>query len=108
MAGTIDVARKPSTIMSLLISDDILQAAQISETELKQEIAILLFQKNKLGLAQAQELAETPMVDFQQELANRGIHVSVDINRFPLRDLPLHINPDFDEPAPELWGSLVT
>jgi predicted HTH domain antitoxin len=31
--------------MSVLISDDILQAAQISETELKREIAILLFQK---------------------------------------------------------------
>jgi len=92
--------------MSLLISDNILQAAQISETELKQEIAILLFQKNKLGLTQAQELAEIPMVDFQQELANRGIPVSTHANKFPLRDLPLHIGPDFDEPAPELWGSL--
>ena len=87
--------------MSVLISDDILQAAQISETELKREIAILLFQKNKRGLTQAQELAETPMVDFQQELANRGIHVSVDTNKFPLRNLPLHISPDFDEVTPE-------
>lgn len=75
--------------MSVLISDDILQAAQISETELKREIAILLFQKNKIGLTQA------------QELANRGIHVSVDTNKFPLRNLPLHISPDFDEVTPE-------
>lgn len=92
--------------MSVLISDDILQAAQISETELKQEIAILLFQKKKLGLSQAQELAETPMVDFQQELTNRGIPTFINPNDFPLRDLPLHISPDFDEPTPELWGSL--
>lgn len=94
--------------MSVLISDDILQAAKISETELKQEIAILLFQKNKLGLTQAQELAEIPMVEFQQELANRGILISVDTNKFPLRNLPLHISQDFDEPMPELWGSLAT
>lgn len=94
--------------MSVLISDDILQAAQISETELKQEIAILLFQKSKLGLTQAQELAETPMVDFQRELVNRGIPVLINANEFPLRNLPLHISSDFDESTPELWGSLAT
>jgi predicted HTH domain antitoxin len=88
--------------MSILISDDILQSTQISETELKREIAIFLFQKNKLGLTQAQELAEIPMVDFQQELANRGIPISVNTNKFPLRNLPLYISPDFDEVTPGL------
>jgi len=93
--------------MSVLISDEILRAAQISETELKQEIAILLFQKKKLGLSQAQELAETPMIEFQQELINRGIPTSdiTNIDSFPLRGLPLYISPDFDVPTPELWGS---
>ena len=61
--------------MSVLISDDILQAAQISEVELKREIAILLFQQQKLGLSKARELAEMPLIEFQRELADRGIVV---------------------------------
>jgi predicted HTH domain antitoxin len=107
--------------MSVLISDDILQAAQISETELKREIAILLFQKKKLGLNEAQELAETSMVEFQQELENRGIPtVSISVAAVPisteeaplesfsrpLRGLPLQISSDFDAPMPDLWDAL--
>jgi predicted HTH domain antitoxin len=39
--------------MSVLISDEILEAAQISETELKREIAVLLFQqKNWVSVRQ--------------------------------------------------------
>ncbi|MGA9380572.1 MAG: UPF0175 family protein, partial [Phormidium sp.] len=34
--------------MSVIIPDEILQATRMSEEELKQEIAILLFQKEKL------------------------------------------------------------
>lgn len=59
--------------MSVLISDDILQAAQISEVELKREIAILLFQQKKLGLSKARELAGMPLIEFQKELSSRGI-----------------------------------
>ena len=68
--------------MSVLISDEILQAAQISETELKREIAILLFQQKKLGLSKARELAEMPLVKFQRELAMRGIIVHDDVAGF--------------------------
>jgi predicted HTH domain antitoxin len=95
--------------MSVLISDDILQSAQISEVELKQEVAILLFRKEKLGLNKARELAEMPMAEFQQELAKRGIDNSLgsieqsetndkQAERYPLRGLPLQISADFDEP----------
>jgi predicted HTH domain antitoxin len=68
--------------MSVLISDDILQAAQISEIELKREIAILLFQQKKLGLSKARELAEMPLIEFQRELAGRGIIVYDDAAGF--------------------------
>jgi|GEM_PF-6257646 predicted HTH domain antitoxin len=44
--------------MAIIISDEVLQAARISEDELLQEIAILLFQKEKLTLAQASRLAK--------------------------------------------------
>ncbi|MBE9011162.1 UPF0175 family protein [Pseudanabaenaceae cyanobacterium LEGE 13415] len=68
--------------MSVIISDDILQAAQISETELKREIAILLFQQKKLNLGKARELSGLPLVEFQRELADRGIVIHDDVTSF--------------------------
>ncbi|MBW4523994.1 MAG: UPF0175 family protein [Phormidium tanganyikae FI6-MK23] len=68
--------------MSVVISDDILKAAQISELELKREIAILLFQQKKLNLSKAREMAGLPLVEFQQELANRGIVIYDDVTGF--------------------------
>jgi predicted HTH domain antitoxin len=100
--------------MSVLISDDILQSAQISEVELKREVAILLFRQEKLGLNKARELAEMPMAEFQQELTKRGIDSLLGLveqsdkplERYPLRSLPLQISADFDEPMTELWDAL--
>lgn len=43
--------------MSLVIPDEILHATHMTDTELLQEIAILLFQKEKLTLGQASRLA---------------------------------------------------
>jgi predicted HTH domain antitoxin len=44
--------------MSVIISDEILQSAHLTADEMRQEIAILLFQREKLTLAQASSLAE--------------------------------------------------
>ncbi|MEY3881820.1 MAG: hypothetical protein RIQ94_2616, partial [Pseudomonadota bacterium] len=44
--------------MSVIISDEFLQTAKITPQEIKQEIAIFLFQKSKLTLAQAASFAE--------------------------------------------------
>jgi len=41
----------------------------MSEAEMKREIAVMLFQKEKLTLAQASCLAEMPRIRFQQLLA---------------------------------------
>jgi predicted HTH domain antitoxin len=68
--------------MSVIISDEILQAAQISEAELKRELAVLLFQQKKLGLSKARELAGIPLIEFQRELAGRGIAVQDDVAGF--------------------------
>lgn len=68
--------------MSVLISDEILQAAQMTDGELKRELAVLLFQQKKLGLSKARELAEMPLIEFQRELANRGIAMSDDVAAF--------------------------
>jgi len=68
--------------MSLAIPDEILQAARMSVTELKQEIALLLFQKEKLTLGQASRLAEMSQLQFQHLLASRQIPVHYDVTEF--------------------------
>ena len=68
--------------MSILISDDILQSARLTEDELKQEIAILLFQKEKLTLAQASRFAGMTRLQFQHLLASRKIPVHYDVAEF--------------------------
>ena len=68
--------------MSILISDDILQSARLTEDEFKQEIAVLLFQKEKLTLAQASRFAGMTRLQFQHLLASRKIPVHYDIAEF--------------------------
>ena len=68
--------------MSLIIPDEIIQATHMSEAELKQEIAVLLFQKEKLTLGQASGLAEVSQLSFQHLLASRQISVHYDVTEF--------------------------
>ncbi|MEI6043050.1 MAG: UPF0175 family protein [Chloroflexota bacterium] len=64
--------------MSFSISEDLLRATGLSETELAQEVAVMLFEKNKLTLAQASRLAGMSRMQFQHLLASRQIAVHYD------------------------------
>ena len=68
--------------MSILISDDVLTTTRMTEAEMKQEIAVLLFQKEKFTLAQASQFAEMNRVAFQHLLASRKISVHYDVEDF--------------------------
>ena len=68
--------------MSLVIPDEVLYTARMSAAELAQEIAILLYQKEKLTLGQASRLAETSQLHFQFLLASRQIPVHYDVAEF--------------------------
>lgn len=68
--------------MSLEIADDILHAAHLSADELRREIAILLFQQERLTIGQAAELAGAAQLDFQRMLAERGIAVHYGVAEF--------------------------
>jgi predicted HTH domain antitoxin len=70
------------TNVSLTIPDGLLQSARISEAELRQEIAILLFQRDKLTLAQASRFAELSRLQFQHLLASRQIPIHYDVTDF--------------------------
>ncbi len=68
--------------MGLVIPDDILQATGMSESDLKIEIAVFLFQKEKLTLEQASRLAGLQRLQFQHLLASRKIELHYDIKEF--------------------------
>ena len=68
--------------MSLVIPDQVLHAARMTPDELMQEIAILLFQREKLTLGQASRLAQMSQLQFQFLLASRQIPVHYDVADF--------------------------
>ncbi len=68
--------------MSLEISDEIIRSSGMSKEELAQEIAIMLFQRDRLTLAQAAKFAGMNRLQFQHLLASRRIPVHYDVNDF--------------------------
>ena len=66
--------------MPLTVSDELLQTAHLSEVELLQEIAVTLFQQDRLTLGQAAVFAGLTQLDMQRILASRRI--------------PLHYGPE--------------
>jgi len=68
--------------MPVTISDEVLTAAHISERELKEELALALFQKERLTLSQASRLAEVSQLTFQALLAERRIPIHYGVEEF--------------------------
>ena len=68
--------------MSVVIPDEILQTAGMTEAEVKQELALLLFQKEKLSLGQASALAGMNQFQFQRLLASRQIPIHYEVADF--------------------------
>ena len=68
--------------MSVVLSDEILASARMTEAEMRQEIAVMLFQQEKLTLAQASRLAEMHRVAFQHLLASRRIPIHYGVEDF--------------------------
>lgn len=61
--------------MSLTIPDDLLAAAQISEEEALVELAITLFQQERLTTGQAARMARMNKFIFQELLKKRNIPI---------------------------------
>ena len=75
--GIMSIEKMPFTI-----SDEVLTAAHISEPELRQELALTLFQQERLTLAQASRLAEMTQLAFQSLLAERRIPIHYGVQEF--------------------------
>jgi predicted HTH domain antitoxin len=61
--------------MPVSIPDEVLISARLSPQELKRELAIALFQQERLTLGQAAQLAELGQLEFQRLLASRRISI---------------------------------
>jgi len=68
--------------MPVTIPDEVLAAAHISEPELKLELALTLFQQERLTLAQAARLAGMSQLAFQAILADRQIPIHYGVEEF--------------------------
>ena len=80
--------------MSLTLPTQLLQTAQMTEAEMLREIAIMLYQQQRIHLGQAAQLAGIAIADFYQLLVSRNI-------------LTPPIDPD-DEPNEIILASLHT
>ena len=65
--------------MIIIIYDEILCPTRMTESEMKLEIAVMLFQKEKLTLGQAGRFADMNRIAFQHLLASRQIPVHYDV-----------------------------
>ena len=71
--------------MSVVISDEILQASQLAPDQFREEIALHLFQTGHLPLGYASQLAEMTTSRFRQLLKQRDIPLYVyDVEDFEL------------------------
>lgn len=68
--------------MSVVIPDDIVSASGMSADELLQELAVVLYQREKLTLGQASRLAGISQLQLQHLLASRHIPLHYDVADF--------------------------
>jgi predicted HTH domain antitoxin len=75
--------------MTVTIADDLLASAGITEPEVRQELALTLFQQDRLTLGQASRLAGVSQLAFQALLADRRIPIHYSVAEFR-EDLETH------------------
>ena len=70
--------------MAIIISDDLLAKAQLSEGDFLIDIACYLYDKKRLSMGKARALTGLNLLDFQKELAAREIDIhytEADLNK---------------------------
>jgi predicted HTH domain antitoxin len=73
---------KSKVPMSVLIPDDILRATKMTEDELKLEIAIMLYKQEKISSGKAHAWTGLTVIEFQHELAKRGLCLNYAVEDF--------------------------
>ncbi|NEQ69715.1 MAG: UPF0175 family protein [Symploca sp. SIO2D2] len=68
--------------MSVVIPDDILKATKMTEDELELEIAIMLYKQQKISSGKVRAWTGLTVIEFQHELAQRGVNLNYDVEDF--------------------------
>jgi len=68
--------------MSITIPDDILYATKMTEDELRLEIAIMLYKQEKISSGKVRTWTGLTVIEFQHELAKRGLCINYDVEDF--------------------------
>ena len=68
--------------ITIEIPDHVAQAAQLTEAELRQELAIALFQQERITLGTTSIMSDMNQIEFQQLIASRGICVHYDVEDY--------------------------
>ncbi len=68
--------------MTLTISDDLIRQTNLNEAELRMELALRLFETERLSFGQARSLAGVDVISFQQALAHHHISLHYDVAEF--------------------------
>jgi len=66
--------------MSLLISDELIQASGLSEAELLEELVLMLFQQEKITLGSASRFLRMTQLEFQALLADKNLCIHYDVD----------------------------
>ncbi len=68
--------------MNLLIPDDILSASEMSEADLKLEISIILYKREKISAGKACEWLGLNLIEFRRALGQRGLTINYNVEDF--------------------------
>ena len=66
----------------LRVPEQILSSAKISAADLLLEVAVYLYDSERLSLGQARALVQMDIISFQKELAKRDVNIKYDVNDF--------------------------
>jgi predicted HTH domain antitoxin len=69
-------------IVVLEIPGEVLHAARLTPEQIKAELAIHLFEQEKLSFGKARQLADMTIWQFMQLLGSRGIPIHYDISEY--------------------------
>ena len=64
------------------INNEVLQPADMNETELRLDLALMLYQKGKFTLGPARKLANLDVLAFQEALANHGLYINYSLTDY--------------------------
>ncbi len=65
------------TTTDFIIPGEFLQSVKMTSQELAIEIAVYLYEKERLTLGQAKRLADLDQISFQKELAGRNVYINI-------------------------------